>query len=59
LRSSFGLCGASSAIRRGPPAASANASLQFIDGQRVDEAVARPLVEDPTAPLIMGVDIAR
>jgi hypothetical protein len=34
-------------------------SLQFIDGQRVDEAVARPLVEDPTAPLIMGVDIAR
>jgi len=34
-------------------------SLQFIDGQRVDEAVARLLVEDPTAPLIMGVDIAR
>jgi hypothetical protein len=34
-------------------------SLQFIDGQRVDEAVARPLTEDPTAPLIMGVDIAR
>jgi hypothetical protein len=34
-------------------------SPQFIDGQRVDEAVARPLVEDPTAPLIMGVDIAR
>jgi hypothetical protein len=34
-------------------------SLQFVDGQRVDEAVARPLVEDPTAPLIMGVDIAR
>jgi hypothetical protein len=34
-------------------------SLQFIDGQRVDEAVARPLIEDPTAPLIMGVDIAR
>ena len=34
-------------------------SLQFIDGQRVDEAVARPLVEDSTAPLIMGVDIAR
>ncbi len=32
---------------------------QFIDGQRVDEAVARPLVEDPTAALIMGVDIAR
>jgi len=29
-------------------------SLQFIDGQRVDDAVARPLVEDPTAPLIMG-----
>src|SRR5229473_752641 len=34
-------------------------SLQFIDGQRVDDAVARPLVEDPTAALIMGVDIAR
>jgi hypothetical protein len=34
-------------------------SLQFIDGERVDEAVARLLVEDPTAPLIMGVDIAR
>jgi hypothetical protein len=33
--------------------------LQFIDGPRVDEAVARPLVEDPTAPLIVGVDIAR
>ena len=34
-------------------------SLQFIDGPRVDEAVARLLTEDPTAPLIMGVDIAR
>jgi hypothetical protein len=34
-------------------------SQQFIDGQRVDEAVVRPLAEDPTAPLIMGVDIAR
>ena len=32
---------------------------QFIDGQRVDDAVARPLTEDPTAPLVMGVDIAR
>jgi hypothetical protein len=32
---------------------------RFIDGQRVDDAVARPLVEDPTAALIMGVDIAR
>jgi hypothetical protein len=33
---------------------------QFIDGQRVDDAVARPLVEDPTAALIiMGLDIAR
>jgi hypothetical protein len=27
--------------------------------RRVDDAVARPLVEDPTAGLIMGVDIAR
>src|SRR5882757_5075503 len=34
-------------------------SLQFIDGQRVDDAVARPLAPDPTAALIMGVDIAR
>ncbi len=34
-------------------------SLQFIDSQRIAEAVARPLVEDPTAPLVMGVDIAR
>jgi hypothetical protein len=33
-------------------------SPQFIDGQRVDEAVVRPLAPDPTAPLIMGVDIA-
>ena len=28
-------------------------SLQFIDGQRVDQAVARPLTEDPTAALVM------
>ena len=34
-------------------------SQQFIDGQRVDDAVARPLVADPTASLIMAVDIAR
>ena len=34
-------------------------SLQFIDGQRVDDAVARRLAPDPTAALIMGVDIAR
>ena len=34
-------------------------SLQFIDGQRVDEAVVRALTEDPTAALAMGVDIGR
>jgi len=34
-------------------------SLQFIDGERVDAAMKRELVEDPSAPLIMGVDIAR
>jgi hypothetical protein len=34
-------------------------SMQFIDGERVDAAIARDLVADPTAPLVMGVDIAR
>ncbi len=34
-------------------------SLQFIDSQRIGEAVERPLEKDPTAPLVMGVDIAR
>jgi hypothetical protein len=34
-------------------------SMQFIDGERVDEAIARELVRDPTAALVMGVDIAR
>jgi len=34
-------------------------SMQFIDSARIGEAVARPLAPDPTAPLIMGVDIAR
>jgi hypothetical protein len=34
-------------------------SLTFIDGERLDAAVARPLVADPAAPLVMGVDIAR
>jgi hypothetical protein len=34
-------------------------SLQFIDGERIDAAIARALVADPTAPLVMGVDIAR
>src|SRR5262245_33084859 len=34
-------------------------TMQFIDSERVAEAVARELVADPTAPLIMGVDIAR
>ncbi len=33
--------------------------LQFIDGERVDSAIARELASDPDAPLIMGVDIAR
>jgi hypothetical protein len=34
-------------------------TLQFIDSERIADAVARELVEDPSAPLIMGVDIAR
>jgi hypothetical protein len=34
-------------------------SLQFIDGERIDAAVDRALVANPTAPLVMGVDIAR
>jgi hypothetical protein len=34
-------------------------STQFIDGERVEQAMARPTVLDATAPLIMGVDIAR
>jgi hypothetical protein len=34
-------------------------TLQFIDSERIADAIARPLEPDPTAPLIMGVDIAR
>src|SRR5262249_20984102 len=34
-------------------------TMQFIDSERVEQAVARALAEDRTAPLIMGVDIAR
>jgi hypothetical protein len=34
-------------------------TMQFIDSERVDQAIARELFKDPTAPLIMGVDIAR
>ena len=34
-------------------------SLQFIDSERVDAAIARGLVVEPSAPLVMGVDIAR
>ncbi|MBV8186143.1 MAG: terminase [Alphaproteobacteria bacterium] len=34
-------------------------SMQFIDSARIQEAVDRPLEKDPTAPLVMGVDIAR
>jgi hypothetical protein len=34
-------------------------SLHFIDGERIDAAIERALVADPTAPLVMGVDIAR
>ena len=34
-------------------------TLQFIDSERIAEAVARALEPDPTAPLVMGVDIAR
>jgi hypothetical protein len=33
--------------------------LQFIDGERVEAAIARELVTDSEMPLIMGVDIAR
>jgi hypothetical protein len=33
--------------------------LQFIDGERVEMAIARPLITDNRQPLIMGVDIAR
>lgn len=32
---------------------------QFIDGERVAEAVARPLSTDSSAPIVMGVDVAR
>jgi hypothetical protein len=34
-------------------------SLQFIDSERIEAAVERALVADPSAPLVMGVDIAR
>jgi hypothetical protein len=34
-------------------------SMQFIDSQRIGDAVGRPLVDDPTSALVMGVDIAR
>jgi hypothetical protein len=34
-------------------------SMQFIDSQRIGDAVARPIENDPTASLVMGVDIAR
>jgi hypothetical protein len=34
-------------------------SMQFIDSERIGEAVSRPLITDPTAALVMGVDIAR
>ncbi len=34
-------------------------SMQFIDSERISAAVARALVLDSTAPLVMGVDIAR
>ena len=34
-------------------------TMQFIDSERVQQAVERELVKDPTASLIMGVDIAR
>jgi hypothetical protein len=34
-------------------------SMQFIDSDRVQAAIDRELVQDPTAPLVMGVDIAR
>ena len=34
-------------------------TMQFIDSERVAEAVSRELFKDPTAALVMGVDIAR
>jgi hypothetical protein len=34
-------------------------TMQFIDSERVDQAVARELFKDPTAALVMAVDIAR
>src|SRR4029453_13913297 len=34
-------------------------TMQFIDSERVEQAVARELFRDPTAALVMGVDIAR
>jgi hypothetical protein len=34
-------------------------SLQFIDSERLADAVPRLLEKDPTSPLVMGVDIAR
>ena len=34
-------------------------TMQFIDSERVQQAVERELFKDPTAALIMGVDIAR
>jgi hypothetical protein len=34
-------------------------SMQFIDSERIGEAVSRPLIVDPTAALVMGVDLAR
>ncbi|MBY0317935.1 MAG: terminase [Reyranella sp.] len=34
-------------------------TMQFIDSERVEQALTRELVEDPMAPLIMGIDIAR
>ncbi len=34
-------------------------TLQFIDSERIADAIARPLEPDPTAALTMGVDLAR
>jgi hypothetical protein len=34
-------------------------SLQFIDSERLEAAVQRPPLSDPSVPLVMGVDIAR
>ena len=34
-------------------------TLQFIDSERIADAIARPLEADPTAPLTMGVDLGR